>query len=102
MISHDIMNSIDNLEYLERINLNRHSTEDKLLFKYKNEIEGNEKGIERNDNCKRVIKYLKSNNISEIIIDNNKPIIFGYPRHYNNNINLEALKNAISKDDMKY
>ena len=36
--SHDIMNSIDNLEYLENNHLDLRSPEDKLLFKYGRDI----------------------------------------------------------------
>ena len=38
IVSYDIMNSTDNLEYLEGTNLNRHLPEDNLLFKYEKEI----------------------------------------------------------------
>ena len=63
IVSHDIMNSIDNLEYLDGIDLNKHSSEDKILLKYENEIKDNENPIERSDEYKKVIKYLKDNNI---------------------------------------
>ena len=69
------MNSIDNLEYLDGIDLNKHLPEDKILLKYKNKIKDNENPIERSDNYKKAIKYLKDNNISDIILYNNKPII---------------------------
>ena len=89
------MNSIDNLEYLDGIDLNKHSPEDRILLKYENEIKDNENPIERSDNYKKVIKYLKDNNISEIIIYNNKPIIIGYLRDNSyDNTNLETLKNS--------
>ena len=101
IISHDIMNSIDNLEYLDGIDLNRYLTDDKLLLKYKNEIRNNENPIERSDDYKKVIKYLKDNDISDIIIYDNKPLIIGYLRD-NNNINLEKLKNAILRNNEKY
>ena len=103
IVSHDIMNSIDNLEYLDEIELNKHSSEDKKLLKYENEIKDNENPIERSDDYKKVIKYLKDNNISEIIIYDNKPIIIGYLRGNNyDNINLETLKNKILKINEKY
>ena len=101
IISHDIMRSIDNLEYLEGTDLNKHSTEDKLLLKYENEIKDNENPIERNDDYKKIIKYLKDNDISDVMIYDNKPLIIGYLRD-NNNINLETLKNAILKNNEKY
>ena len=47
IVSHDIMNSIDNLEYLDGIDLNKHSPEDKILLKYENKIKDNENHIER-------------------------------------------------------
>ena len=101
--SHNIMNSIDNLEYLDGIDLNKHSSEDKKLLKYENEIKDNENLIERSDDYKKVIKYLKDNNISETIMYDNKPIIIGYLRDNNyDNINLEALKNKILKINEKY
>ena len=72
IVSHDIMKSIDNLEYLEGEYLNKHSPEDKLLFKYGKEIgiefEDYEKFIKRSD-YKKVTKYLKDNNINEALID---------------------------------
>ena len=101
IVSHHIMNSIDNLEYLDGIDLDRYLTEDKLLSKYENEIKDNENPIERSNDYKKVIKYLKDNNISDVTIYDNKPIIFGYLRD-NNDINLEMLKNAILKNDKKY
>ena len=61
IVSHDIMNSIDNLEYLDGIHLNKHSSEDKILLKYENEIKDNENPIERSDEYRKVIKYLKDN-----------------------------------------
>ena len=103
IISHDIMNSIDNLKYLDGIDLNKHSPEDKILLKYENEIKDNENPIERSDDHKKVIKYLKENNISEIIIYDNKSIIIGYLRYNNyDNINLETLKNKILRYNEKY
>ena len=97
------MNSIDNLEYLDGIDFNKHSSEDKKLLKYENEIKNNENPIERSDDYKKVIKYLKDNNISEIIIYDNKPIIIGYLRDNNyDNINLETLKNKILRINEKY
>ena len=101
IISHDIINSIDNLEYLEGTDLNRYSTEDKLLLKFENELKDNENPIERSDDYKKVIKYLKDNNISDITIYDNKPIIIKYLRN-NNDINLETLKDTILKNDKKY
>ena len=103
IVSHDIMNSIDNLEYLDGIDLSKYLPEDKILLKYENEIKDNENPIERSDNYKKVIKYLKDNNISEIMICNNKPIIIGYLRDNNyDNINLETLKNKILKNNENY
>ena len=103
IVSHDVMNSIDNLEYLDGIDLNKHSSEDKKLLKYENEIKDNENPIERSDDYKKVIKYLKDNNISEIIIYDNKPIIIGYLRGNNyDNTNLETLKNKIFKINENY
>ena len=69
IVSHDIMNSIDNLEYLDGIDLNKYSSEDKKILEYENEIKDNENPIERSDDYKKVFKYLKDNNISEIIIN---------------------------------
>ena len=92
--------SIDNLEYLDGIDLNKHSPEDKILLKYENEINDNENPIERSDDYKKVIKYLKDNNISEITIYDNKPIIIGYLRYNNyDNINLETLKDKILRNN---
>ena len=101
IISHDTINSINNLEYLDGTDLNRYSTEDKLLLKYENEIKDNENPVERSDDYKKVVKYLKDNNISDIIICNNKPLIIEYLRD-NNDTNLETLKNAILKNSKKY
>ena len=58
--SHDIMNSIDNLEYLGNNHLDLRSPEDKLLFKYGRDIviKDYEKFIKRSD-YKKVIKYLR-------------------------------------------
>ena len=47
------MNSIDNLEYIDGIDLNKHSHEDKILLKYENEIKDNENPIERSNNYKK-------------------------------------------------
>ena len=99
--SHNIINSIDNLEYLEGTNLNKHLTEDKLLLKYENEIKDNKNPIARSDGYKKVIRYLKDNDISDMIIYDNKSLIIGYLRD-NNDINLETLKNAILKNDKIY
>ena len=107
IVSYDIMNSIDNLEYLEGTYLNRHLPKDKLFFKYEKEIEieDYEKFIKRSD-YKKVIKYLKNNNINEETIDKNRSIIYGYLKRNNNNtsnINLETLKKAILKsEEIKY
>ena len=55
IISHDIINSIDNLEYLEGTDLNRYSTEDKLHLRYENEIKDNENPIEKSDDYKKLL-----------------------------------------------
>ena len=46
------------------------------------------------DNYKKVIKYLKNNNIDETLIDKHRSIIYEYLKS-NNNINLETLKKPI-------
>ena len=93
--SHDIIKSIDNLEYLESEYLNKLSPEEELLFKYGKEIviEDYENFIKRS-NYKKVIKYLKDNNINETLINKHISIIYDYLKS-NNEINLETLKKAI-------
>ena len=97
--SHDIINTIDNLENIEGSKLNKYSTEDELLLKYQNEIKDNKNPIARSEDYKKAVKYLRDNGISNIIIHENKPIIIGYLRL--NNINLETLRNAILENDKK-
>ena len=91
--SHDIMNSIDSLEYLENNHLDLRSPEDKLLFKYGRDIviKDYEKSIKRSD-YKKVIKYLKDNNIDETLIYRHISIIYDY-LNSNDKIDLETLKN---------
>ena len=105
IISHDIMKSIDNLEYLESECLNEQSPEDKLLFRYGKQIEIDdyEKFIKGSD-YKKVTKYLKDNNINETLIDRHISIIYDYLKSNNSNkFNLETLKKAIlNKEDIKY
>ena len=101
--SHDIMNSIDSLEYLENEHLDLRSPEDKLLFKYGIDlvIEDYEKFIKRSD-YKKVTKYLKDNDINEKLIYKHISIIYDY-LNSNNKIDLETLKKSIlSLEDSKY
>ena len=93
--SHDIMNSIDNLEYLENNHLDSRSPEDKLHFKYGRDIviKDYEKFIKRSD-YKKVTKYLKDNNINETLINKHISIIYEYLKS-NNEINLETLKKQL-------
>ena len=101
--SHDIMNSIDNLEYLENNHLDLCSPEDKLLFKYGRDIviKDYEKFIKRSD-YKKVTKYLKDNNINETLIYKHISIIYDY-LNSNDKIDLETLKKAIlSLENSKY
>ena len=90
--SHDIMNSIDNLEYLENNHLDLRSPEDKLLFKYGRDIviKDYKKFIKRSD-YKKVIRYLKDNDIDETLIYKHISIIYDY-LNSNNKIDLETLK----------
>ena len=93
--SHDIMNSIDNLEYLENDHLDLCSPEDKLLFKYERDIviKDYEKFIKRSD-YKKVTKYLKDNNINETLIYKHISIIYDY-LNSNNKFDLETLKKQL-------
>ena len=90
------MKSIDNLEYLESEPLNKKSPEDKLLFKYgkKIEIGGDYEKFIKSDEYKKAIKYLKDNNINEILIDKHISFIYDYLNSKDKN-NLEQLKRAI-------
>ena len=104
IISHDIMKSIDNLEYLESKPLNNKSPEDKLLFKYGKEIEigGDYEKFIKSDEYKKAIKYLKDNNISEILIDKHISFIYNYLNSKDKS-NLEQLKRAILiNENIKY
>ena len=101
--SHDIMNSIDNLEHLENNHLDVRSPEDKLLFKYGKDIviKDYEKFIKRSD-YKKVIKYLKDNDIDETLIYKHISIIYDY-LNSNDKTDLETLKKAIlSLENSKY
>ena len=71
IVSHDIMKSIDNLEYLESEPLDKRLPEDKLFFKYGKEIEigGDYEKFIKSDEYKKAIKYLKDNNINEALIN---------------------------------
>ena len=92
IISHDIMNSIDNLEYLENDHLDLCSPEDKLLFEYGRDIviKDYEKFIKRSG-YKKVTKYLKDNNIDETLIYKHISIIYDY-LNINDKFDLETLK----------
>ena len=57
--SHDIIKDIDNLEYFEGLNLNKELMEDKLLYKYQDEITEEERSIMNSEKYKNIIKYLK-------------------------------------------
>ena len=57
--SHDIIKDIDNLEYFEGLNLNKELMEDKLLYKYQDEITEEERNIENSEKYKNIIEYLK-------------------------------------------
>ena len=97
------MNSIDNLEYLENNHLDLRSPEDKLLFKYGRDIviKDYEKLIKRSD-YKKVIKYLKDNDIDETLICKHASIIYDC-LNSNDKIDLETLKKAIfSLGNSKY
>ena len=89
------MNSINNLEYLENNHLDLRSHEDKLLFKYGRNIviKDYEKFIKRSD-YKKVIKYLKDNNIDETLIYGHISIIYDH-LNSNDKIDLETLKQSI-------
>ena len=103
IVSYDIMKSIDNLEYLESELLSKQSHEDKLLFRYKKEIEIDdyENFIKSND-YKKVTKYLKDNNINETLIDKHITIIYDYLKS-NNEIYFETLKKTIlNKENIKH
>ena len=103
IISHDVMNSIDYLEYLENDHLDLCSLEDKLLFKYGRDIviKDYEKFIKRSDH-KKVTKYLKDNNINETLIYKHTSIIYDY-LNSNDKIDLETLKKAVlSLENSKY
>ena len=96
IVSYDIMKSIDNLEYLESEPLNKKSPEDKLLFKYGKEIEigGDYEKFIKSHKYKKAIKYLKDNNINEILIDKHISFIYNYLNSKDKN-NLEQLKRVI-------
>ena len=57
--SRDIIKDSDNLEYFEGLNLNKELMEDKLLYKYQDEITEEERNIENSEKYKNIIKYLK-------------------------------------------
>ena len=57
--SYDLIKDIDNLEYFEGLNLNKELMEDKLSYKYQDEIDEEERNIENSENYKNIIKYLK-------------------------------------------
>ena len=73
--SYDIIKDINNLEYFEGLNLNKELNEDRLLFKYENEITKEENDIENSENYKKIIKYLKKNNMKDKSIKENYRII---------------------------
>ena len=102
IISHDIMKSIDNLEYLKSEPLNKKSPEDKLLFKYGKEIEigGDYEKFIKSDEYKKAIKYLRDNNINEILIDKHISFIYNYLNSKDKN-NLELLKRTILINENK-
>ena len=57
--SHDIIKDVGNLEYFEGLNLNKELMEDKLLYKYQDEITEEERNIENSEKYENIIKYLK-------------------------------------------
>ena len=93
--SHDIIKSIDNLEYLEHNNLDLRLPEDKSFLKYGSDvvIKDYNEFIKRSD-YKKVIRYLKDNNIDETLIHKHILIIYDY-LNSNDKINLETLKKII-------
>ena len=56
--------------------MNKNLNEDKLLSKYENEITEEDNNIKNSENYKKIIKYLRKNNLNDKIIkDNNRIII---------------------------
>ena len=103
IISHDIIKSIDNLEYLESERLNEQSPEDELFFRYGKEIEIDDyENFIKSIDYKKATRYLKDNNINETLINRYILIIYDYLKS-NNEINLETLKKAIlNKENIKH
>ena len=93
--SHDIIKSIDNLEYLEHNNLDLRLPEDKSFLKYENDvvIKDYDEFIKRSDYTK-AIRYLKDNDIDETLLHKHILIIYDY-LNSNDKINLETLKKVI-------
>ena len=60
------------------MNLNKELMEDKLIYKYQDEITEEERNIENSEKYKNIIKHLKKNNISDKEIENNYRYIIEY------------------------
>ena len=80
IISHNIIKDINNLEYFNGLHLNKEINEDKLLLKYENEITEEDNKIKNSKNYKKIIKYLKKNNIRTKMINENGRIIIDHSK----------------------
>ena len=80
IISHDIMKDMNNLEYFDGLTLNKEINEDKLLSKYENEMTEEDNKVRNSDNYRKIMKYLKKNNIRTEMISENSRIIIDHLR----------------------
>ena len=95
--THDIIKSIDNLEYLELTKLNL--PEDESFLKYSRDVViKNYDEFIKGDDYKKTIRYLKDNNIDEKLIKKDILTIYDYLNsEYKDN--LKILKKAILELD---
>ena len=88
--THDIIKSIDNLEYLENTKLNLPEDEEFLKYGRDVVIKNHEEFI-KGDDYKKAIKHLKDNDITEKLIKKHILTIHNYLNNKEKN-NLEMLK----------
>ena len=92
--THDVIKSIDNLEYLELTKLNL--PEDEPFLKYgRDTVIKNYDEYIKSVKYKKTVRYLKDNNISEETIKKYTVTIHDYFLDKKNNNDLEKLKDAI-------
>ena len=98
--THDVIKSIDNLEYLELTKLNL--PEDKSFLKYaRDTVIKNYDEYIKSEKYKKTVRYLKDNNISEEIIKKHTVTIHDYFLNKENKNNLKKLKESIIELDNK-